>query len=75
MAQKHRVLEHLKAGNEISHLEARVNMHILDLPKRISELRKDGYKITSRKGHSVNEYGKTSYNIYKMEENNEQLEP
>ena len=66
MAQKHRVLEHLKAGNEISHLEARVNMHILDLPKRISELRKDGYK--SRKGHSVNEYGKTSYNIYKLEE-------
>lgn len=75
MTQKQRVLEHLKAGNEITSYEAMVRLGISDLPKRIGELRRDGHNIKSRTGHSVNEYGKTSYNIYKLEENDEQLEP
>ena len=68
MTQKQRVLEHLQAGNEISSLYAVVYMGIMDLPKRISDLRKDGHKITSRTGHSINKYGKVSYNIYKLEQ-------
>lgn len=68
MTQKQRVLEHLQAGNEISSLEAVMRMGIMDLPKRISELRHDGHNITSRTGHSINEYGKVSYNIYKLEQ-------
>lgn len=72
MTQKERVLEHLKAGNEITSWDAMVNMGISDLPKRISELRQDGHKITSRTGHTVNQYGKVTYNIYRLEENNEQ---
>lgn len=68
MTQKQRVLEHLQAGNEISSLYAVVHMGIMDLPKRISELRRDGHNITSRTGHSINNYGKVSYNIYKLEQ-------
>lgn len=68
MTQKQRVLEHLQSGNTITSYEAMANMGIMDLPKRISELRRDGHNITSRTGHSINEYGKVSYNIYKLEE-------
>lgn len=68
MTQKQRVLEHLKDGNTITSYEAMVNMGISDLPKRVSELRRDGYNITSRTGHSINEYGKVSFYIYKLEQ-------
>lgn len=75
MTQKQRVLDHLKAGNEITSWDAMVKMGISDLPKRISELRKDGHKIVSRVGKSTNEYGKVTYNIYRLEENNVKPQP
>lgn len=68
MTQKQRVLEHLKLGYEITSYQAMVFMGISDLPKRVSELRKEGHNIVSRTGHSINEYGKVSYNIYRLEE-------
>ena len=68
MTQKQRVLEHLKSGGEITSFEAMVGMGISDLPKRISELRRDGHNIVSRTGHSINEYGKVSYYIYRLED-------
>jgi hypothetical protein len=68
MTQKEVVLTHLKSGKEITSAEAFYKYGISDLPKRISELRKSGYKITSRKGQSVNEYGTVTFNIYKLEE-------
>jgi hypothetical protein len=73
MTQKEVVLTHLKSGKEITSAEAFYKYGISDLPKRISELRKSDYKITSRKGQSVNEYGTVTFNIYKLEDiNNEQ---
>lgn len=73
MTQKEVVLTHLKSGTEITSAYAFYRYGISDLPKRISELRKSGYKITSRKGQSVNEYGTVTFNIYKLEDiNNEQ---
>ena len=72
MTQKEVVLTHLKSGTEITSAEAFYKYGISDLPKRISELRKSDYKITSRKGQNVNEYGTVTFNIYKLEENNEQ---
>jgi hypothetical protein len=68
MTQKEVVLTHLKSGKEITSAEAFYKYGISDLPKRISELRKSGYKITSRKGQNVNEYGTVTFNIYKLEE-------
>lgn len=68
MTQKGVVLTHLKSGKEITSAEAFYRYGISDLPKRISELRKSGYKITSRKGQNVNEYGTVTFNIYKLEE-------
>ena len=67
MTQKEVVLTHLKSGKEITSAEAFYKYGISDLPKRISELRKSDYKITSRKGQNVNEYGTVTFNIYKLE--------
>lgn len=70
MTQKEVVLAHLKSEKEITSAEAFYKYGISDLPKRISELRKSGYKITSRKGQNVNEYGTVTFNIYKLEDIN-----
>jgi hypothetical protein len=43
---------------------------IVELPARIVELKRLGYKITSERGTSTNRFGKIHYNIYKLEENN-----
>ncbi len=66
--QEQRILDHLKTGAEISSAEAFMKYRVMDLPKRISSLRKAGHNITSRTGHCINEYGKISYNIYKLEQ-------
>ena len=62
MTQKQRVLEHLQAGNEISSLYAVVYMGIMDLPKRISELRRGGY-MTTRKWTDNNGVNRTVYEV------------
>ncbi|WP_187971126.1 helix-turn-helix domain-containing protein [Aquibium microcysteis] len=42
---KQLVLDHLKAGNDVSGIEAAALWRCRDLPKRISELRQDGHRI------------------------------
>ena len=66
--QEQRILEHLQSGAEISSAEAFIKYGVMDLPKRISQLRKAGHNIVSRTGHSINEYGKVSYYIYRLED-------
>jgi hypothetical protein len=67
MSQSKVVLKHLESGKEITQLEATQKYGILRLGAIIFNLRKDGYKITSRLEHKPNRYGNTSnYAIYKL---------
>lgn len=68
MTQKEIVLAHLKEGREITSAEAFYKYSIADLPKRVSDLRKAGFNIVSRKGQTFNEYGTITYKIYRLEE-------
>lgn len=61
------VLQHLQSGKELSQLEATEKYGILRLGAIIFNLRRDGYKITSRLEHKPNRYGNTSnYAVYKL---------
>ena len=61
------VLMHLQSGKELSQLEATQKYGILRLGAIIFNLRKDGYKITSRLERKPNRYGNTSnYAVYKL---------
>lgn len=48
MSQKMQVKRHLEAGLKITSLDARETLGILDLPKRMSELREMGFKFKDR---------------------------
>jgi hypothetical protein len=48
MSQKMQVKQHLEAGLKITSLDARETLGILDLPKRMSELREMGIKVKDR---------------------------
>lgn len=61
------VLTHLKEGKTITQLEATQKYRILRLGAIIFNLRKAGYKISTRIEHKPNQYGNTSnYAVYKM---------
>lgn len=59
-SQKEIVLEALKRGEVISSLSAVIDYGIMDLPKRISELRSDGYAIVGEQKTRKNRYGGTT---------------
>jgi hypothetical protein len=74
MSQSKVILKHLESGKEITQLEATKKYGILRLGAIIFNLRKDGYKITSRLEHKPNRYGNTSnYAIYKLIKENENV--
>jgi hypothetical protein len=61
------ILNHLKQGKEITQLEATKKYRVLRLGAIIFNLRRDGYKITTRLEHKPNQYGNTSnYAVYKL---------
>lgn len=62
--QKETVLAYLTQGGGLSSYEAMTQLFIMDLPKRISELRADGYNIKDKWIKSAN--GKR-YKFYYME--------
>ena len=74
LTQRDKILKHLQLYGTITSLEAVYKYGILDGRKRISELRKMGYNITSTTARKKDGFGTTiTYNIYKLEENDEQL--
>lgn len=67
MSQSKVILKHLESGKEITQLEATQKYGILRLGAIIFNLRKDGYRIMSRREHNPNRYGNVSnYAIYKL---------
>ena len=46
---------------------------IVELPARIVELKRLGHNITSEKGTSHNRFGTVHFNIYKLEDYDEQV--
>ena len=66
-SQKKVILEHLKSGKEITQLEATKKYGILRLGAIIYDLRKEGYKISTRTVHDGNRYGNLSnFGVYKL---------
>lgn len=68
LTQRDIILWHLENMGPLTRAQAMSVYGIVELPARIVELKKLGYKITSEKGHSTNRFGKISFNIYKLEE-------
>lgn len=61
------VLGQLEAGKELSSKDAVINYGIQDLPKRISELRREGYPIEShREDYTYADGRMTHWNVYRM---------
>jgi hypothetical protein len=76
LTQRDKILKHLQLYGTITSLEAVYRYGILDGRKRISELRRMGHNITSTTARKRDEFNAIiTYNIYKLEENDEQLEP
>lgn len=66
--QKVRLLAHLKSVGHISNREAILDHHIIDVSKRIQELREDGVPITSVwKKHPLTGQRYTRYSLVHTE--------
>ncbi len=66
--QRSIVLDHIEVHGSITSAEAAYKYGIMDLPKRISELRKLGYNITGERINGLNRFNKPShYNVYRLE--------
>lgn len=64
-----RIMQYMKAHGKITSLSAIYDLGCLNLPSRISEMRKKGYKIASRKVKALNRYGEqTTFNEYFIKE-------
>lgn len=68
MTQCDIILWHLQNVGTLTRAQAMAEYGIVELPARIVELKRLGHNITSEKGHSVNRFGKISFNIYKLED-------
>lgn len=66
ITQRDIILWHLQNVGTLTRAQAMSEYGIVELPARIVELKKLGYNITSEKGHSINRFGKISYNIYSL---------
>tara|TARA_R110000796_G_scaffold13679_2_gene44070 strand:- start:78 stop:290 length:213 start_codon:yes stop_codon:yes gene_type:complete len=68
MTQEERILEYLSQHEKITGIEALRELSIFRLASRISNLKKKGYKITSKLVPVVNNYGEkchiSEYRIY-----------
>ncbi len=71
MTQCERILRHLREQGSITSLEAIKEYGILRLASRITDLKKQGYKIKSYTESSKNRYGETTrYSVYELIEEN-----
>ena len=61
MTQNQRVLEHLEKYGSLTALEAVHNYGIMRLASRISDLKHQGYNITSDRIKVTNRYGEVTY--------------
>lgn len=68
MKQTERIIEYMKANGSITALEAMTHLHIGRLAARISDLKDEGYDISSVSETSKNEYGVSRYARYFLEE-------
>lgn len=69
MNQEQRILNYMKDFGSITPLDAMREFGIMRLASRISDLKKQGYKISREYEKSVNRYGEhTKYARYKLEE-------
>lgn len=68
MSQRDIILWHLRYVGTLTRAQAMSEYGIVELPARITELKKLGHNITSEKGTSTNRFGKIHFNIYKLEE-------
>lgn len=68
ITQRDIILWHLENVGTLTRAQAMSEYGIIELPARIVELKRLGYNITSEKGHSINRFGKISFNIYKLED-------
>ena len=67
--QKQLVLRHIRKFGSITPAEAVYNYSIFRLAARISDLKKDGYKIESKMVKSVNRFNEpVRYAEYRLEE-------
>ena len=70
MTQKETILEHLKEHGNITDLVAYRKYAIRRLGARIWDLRREGYKITSKDTVKKNRFGKqTRFSTYILEQN------
>ena len=65
--QRSLVLAHIEEHGSITSAEAVYKYGIMDLPKRISELRRLGYNINGERVRGINRFNKPChYNVYHM---------
>lgn len=69
ITQREIILWHFRNVGTLTRAQAMSEYGIVELPARITELKRFGYHITSEKGTSTNRFGKVHFNIYKLEEN------
>lgn len=68
MTQKELIIKYMEDFGSITTIEAFTDLGITKLTTRISELRKDGYIIASKKIDKKNRYGKpVKFNRYWLE--------
>ena len=72
MTQRDIILWHLQNVGTLTRAQAMSEYGIVELPARIVELKRLGHNITSEKGTSTNRFGKVHFNIYRLENGNEQ---
>lgn len=67
VSQKEIVLEALKRGERLTSFTAAIDYGVMDLPKRISELRRDNVNIVARRIDAKNRRGAmTHWNEYSL---------
>ena len=69
--QREQVLDYIRDFGSITSFDAFIDLGIACLPKRISELKRDGYTFNDKFEKSRNRYGKlVSYKRYSLKEVN-----
>lgn len=67
--QCERIIAYINQHGSITSLEAQMHLSIARLAARISEMRKEGYKITGKTEYKKNKYGEIChYTRYYLEE-------
>lgn len=71
MTQRERVLNYIEDFGSITRIEAFFDLGIFELPARICELEKEGYKFKKSQHTTKNRYGeRIRFTRYRLEEEN-----